>query len=449
MGEKTLLIIEDDPGLRNQLRWSFDQYHVELAEDRDSALAALKKREPAVVTLDLGLPPDPGGTSEGFALLQEILAIAPQTKVIVLTGNDDTVNAVKAVGQGAYDFYQKPVDPEILAFVVERAFRLYALEEENRKLARMHVSNPLDGVIAASPEMHEVCRMVERFAPTDMTVLVLGESGTGKEVIARALHSLSPRAKKPFIAVNAAAIPENLLESELFGHEKGAFTGATQQVKGKFELADGGTFFLDEVGDIPSSLQPKLLRVLQQRVVERIGGRQEIKVDVRVICATHQNIEKLIGEGRFREDLYFRINELIVDLPPLRERSGDIPVIARVFLDRFSRQLRRNLLGFSEEALAAMEAYHWPGNIREMESKIKRAVVMASGQLVEAKDLQLAAGEVRRRVQSLREARDAAERQAICAALSEAGENVSKAADILEVTRPTLYALLTKFNLKV
>ena len=449
MSEQTLLIVEDDPGLRSQLRWSFDQYKVQVAEDRDSAIAAMKKHMPAVVTLDLGLPPDPGGTKEGFALLSEILSISPQTKVIVITGNDDTVNPVKAVGQGAYDFYQKPIAPEILSFVVERAFRLHALEEDNRKLARMHISNPLEGIIAASPEMHEVCRMVERLAPTDMTVLVLGESGTGKEIIARALHALSPRAKKPFIAVNAAAIPENLLESELFGYEKGAFTGATQQVKGKFEMADGGTFFLDEIGDIPMMLQPKLLRVLQQRVVERVGGRQEIKVDVRVICATHQNIGKLIEEGRFREDLLFRINEMVINIPPLRERTGDVIILARAFLDRFAKQMRRNLLGFTEEALTALEDYHWPGNVREMEHKIKRAVVMAAGPLIDAKDLELTPGEYRRRVMTLREARDAAERQVICAALNEAGENVSRAADLLEVTRPTLYSLLTKFNLKV
>jgi two-component system NtrC family response regulator len=449
MSEQTLLIVEDDPGLRSQLRWSFDQYRVQEAEDRESAMAAMRKHEPAVVTLDLGLPPDPGGTREGFAVLNDILANDPRTKVIVLTGNDDSVNAVKAIGLGAYDFYQKPIEPETLSFVVERAFRLHALEEENRKLARMHVSNPLEGIIAASPEMHEVCRMIERFAATDMTVLILGESGTGKEVVARALHAMSTRAKKPFIAVNAAAIPENLLESELFGHEKGAYTGATQQVKGKFELADGGTFFLDEIGDIPMSLQPKLLRVLQERVIERIGGRQEIKVDVRVICATHQNMEKLIEEGRFRDDLYFRINELIVNLPPVRQRTGDATVLARAFLDRYARQMRRNLLGFTDEALAAVEAYHWPGNVRELEHKVKRAVVMAAGTQVDAKDLELSPGEYRRRVMSLREAREVAERHAVCAALSESGENVTRAAELLEVARPTLYALLNKFNLKV
>ncbi|CAL1238970.1 PEP-CTERM-box response regulator transcription factor [Candidatus Methylocalor cossyra] len=450
MIDQTLLIVEDDPGLQNQLRWSFDQYRVVVADDRESAVAAVKRHQPAVVTLDLGLPPDPGGVSEGFATLHEILSIAPQTKVIVITGNDGQFNPAKCIGSGAYDFYQKPIDPAMLAFVVHRAFRLYALEEENRKLQRIHITSPLEGIIAASPEMHAVCRMVERLAPTDMTVLLLGESGTGKEVLARALHGLSPRSRKPFIAVNAAAIPENLLESELFGFERGAYTGATQQTKGKFELADGGTFFLDEIGDIPLSLQPKLLRVLQERVVERIGGRQPIKVDVRVICATHQNLSKLISEGRFREDLYFRINEMIINIPPLRERTGDIPVLARSFLEIFTKQMRRSQLhGFTDEALAAMEAYSWPGNVRELQHKIKRAVVMAAGPLIDAKDLELAPGGVKRRLLTLREAREMAERQAISAALSEAGENVTKAAEILEVARPTLYALLTKFNLKV
>lgn len=450
LSERTLLIVEDDPGLQSQLRWNFDQYRVVLADDRESALAALKRHEPAVVTLDLGLPPDPGGVGEGFATLSEMLSAAPQTKVIVITGNDDQINPSRCIGLGAYDFYQKPIDPATLSFVVDRAFRLYALEEENRRLQRMHITNPLDGIIASSPEMHAVCRMVERLAPTDITILLLGESGTGKELLARAIHGLSSRARKPFIAVNAAAIPENLLESEIFGYERGAYTGAVQQTKGKFELADGGTFFLDEIGDIPLSLQPKLLRVLQERVVERVGGRQSIKVDVRVICATHQNLYKLIGEGRFREDLFFRINEMTIKIPPVRERTGDVSVLARAFLYQFSEQLRRpQILGFSNEAIAAMEAYPWPGNVRELAHKVKRAVVLSTGPFIEAGDLDLASGDTKRRVVPLREARETAERQAIVMALNETGANVTKAAELLEVARPTLYALLTKFNLKV
>lgn len=449
MNNDTLLIVEDDPGLQSQLKWTFaDKYNVVTAGDRDAALTAIKKASPAVVTLDLGLPPDPGGVSEGFATLNAVLQQDPGTKVIVITGNDQLDNAVRAVGIGAYDFYQKPVEPEMLAFVVERAFKLHALEEENKKLSRLHISNPLDGVIAASSQMHEVCRLVEQLAPTDLSVLLLGESGTGKEVIARAIHSLSPRAGKPFIAINAAAIPDTLLESELFGHEKGAFTDASKQTVGKIEMAEGGTLFLDEIGDMPLSLQPKLLRFLQERVIERIGGRREIPVDVRVICATHQNLEQRIADGLFRQDLFFRINETLIELPPLRDREGDIPVLARAFLHRFNREMKRNLLDFSEAAIAALEAYHWPGNVRELQSKIKNAVALAKGPKIEVTDLRMSEAESGKRLRTLREVRDAAEREALCKALSEAGGKISRAAEILEVTRPTLYSLLSKFGLK-
>ncbi|MCI0666936.1 MAG: PEP-CTERM-box response regulator transcription factor [Methylococcaceae bacterium] len=449
MTGQTLLIVEDDPGLQSQLRWNFDQYKVQVADDRESAIAAIRKSVPAVVTLDLGLPPDPGGVSEGFRTLQEILAETPFSKVIVITGNNDTHNAVKSIGLGAYDFYQKPIEPEILSLVVKRAFRVFELEEENRSLARQHFAYPLRGIIAASTEMHEVCRTIERLAPTDVTTLILGESGTGKEVLAHALHALSPRANGPFVAVNCAAIPENLLESELFGHEKGAFTGADKQVKGKFELAEGGTFFLDEIGDIPLALQPKLLRFLQERVIERIGGRKEISVDVRVVCATHQDIQKLIEQGRFREDLYYRINAMVVSIPAVRERSGDIQVLAKAFLARYVEQMKSKLTGFSETAIAAMECYSWPGNVRELESRVKRAVIMSNGPLIDAEDLMLPGGKPSEKITSLREIRDSAERQAICQALSECNGNVSKAAELLEITRPTLYSLLTKYRLKI
>ncbi|MBN2700396.1 MAG: PEP-CTERM-box response regulator transcription factor [Methylothermaceae bacterium] len=449
-GEDALLIIEDDQGLRNQLKWSFaDHYKVITAGDRETALNLVKKNAPAVVTLDLGLPPDPGGVSEGFATLEALLELAPATKVIVITGNDDLDNAVRAVGLGAYDFYAKPVDPNLLGFVVERAFRLYELEEENRKLARLHVSHPLDGVIAASPQMHEVCRLVEQLASTDLSVLLLGESGTGKEVLARALHRLSPRAAGPFIAINTAAIPDSLLEAELFGYEKGAFTDAAKQTKGKIEMAHGGTLFLDEIGDMPLGLQPKLLRFLQERVIERVGGRQEIAVDVRVVCATHQKIERLISEERFRQDLYYRINETSIEIPPLRERKEDIPVLGRAFLHRYNRKMKRNLLDFSDAALMAMEAYDWPGNVRELEGRVKTAIALAGGPKVDVRDLKLAETDAERRLLTLREAREAAERQALCAALNEADRKIARAAEILDITRPTLYALLNKFNLKV
>jgi two-component system NtrC family response regulator len=448
--KKTLLVVEDDPGLRSQLKWSFaDAFAVLTAEDRETALALVKKAAPWVVTLDLGLPPDPGGVSEGFLALEAILKLAPATKVIVITGNDDRANAVRAIGLGAYDFYSKPIEAELLRLIVERAFRLYALEEENRKLSRLHVYSPLDGVIAASPKMHEVCRLVEQLAPTDLSILLLGESGTGKEVIARALHRLSSRANGPFVAINTAAIPENLLEAELFGYEKGAFTDAAKQTKGKIELAQGGTLFLDEIGDMPLALQPKLLRFLQERVIERIGGRREIPVDVRVVCATHQNLEQLIAEGRFREDLYFRINDASIELPPLRERQEDIQVLARFFLHRYNLELKRNLLDFTDAALAAMEAYAWPGNVRELQAKVKSAVALARGVKIDVADLKLPETGERRRLLTLREARELAEREALYRALSEANGSVSKAAEILDITRPTLYALLHKFDLKV
>lgn len=448
--KRSLLIIEDDLGLQNQLKWSFDSYEVRTADDRESAIDIVKKHQPAVITLDLGLPPDPGGTTEGFETLKAIQSISPYSKVIVITGNDQAEVPVKSIAQGAYDYYQKPIDPDMLGLVIDRAFKLFDLEEENRKLLRLDVTNPLDGIIAVSPEMHAVCRTVERVAETDITTLVLGESGTGKDVIARAIHRNSARVKQPFIAVNSAAIPENLLESELFGHEKGAFTGADRQVKGKVELADGGTFFLDEIGDIPMSLQPKLLRFLQERVIERVGGRTEIPVDVRVICATHQDLEQLIQDGKFRQDLFYRINEITIQVPPLNQRRGDIRVLANTFMQRYAHEMKRNLSGFTDTALAAMEAYKWPGNVRELESRVKRAVLMSTTTQVTEQDLELKNdGEITQTIKPLREIRNTAERKAIVNALAEAGGNVSKAAELLEITRPTLYSLLNKFDLKV
>lgn len=446
---KPLLMVEDDPGLQSQLRWSFEGYEVIIAGDRQEALAQMQKHQPAVVTLDLGLPPDPANASEGLAALQEILASYPHAKVIVVTGNDDRENAVKAVSLGAYDFYQKPVEPEILGMIIDRAHALYALEEEHRQLQQSRTTQ-LEGIIGASPQMQKACRMVEKVAPSDVTTLLLGESGTGKELFARALHNLSPRKKGPFIAINCAAIPEALLESELFGYEKGAFTGATKQTKGKIEYADGGSFFLDEVGDLPQPLQAKMLRFLQERVIERVGGRSELAVDVRVICATHQNLQQLIDEGSFREDLYYRISEITLKIPPLREREGDELMLARVFLDRFAAAQGQSLKGFTPDALQAIEDYPWPGNVREMENKIKRAVIMADGDHVTAEDLELeavgeAAGPLRL---DLREVRESAERRALQRALTLAKDNVSQAADLLNISRPTLYDLLNKYGLK-
>jgi len=443
----TLLIVEDDPGLQKQMRWSFDAYETLVAGDRESALVQLRRHEPAVVTLDLGLPPDPDAASEGLATLEQILALMPDTKVIVVTGNQDRANAVKAVAMGAYDFYQKPFDPEVLGLVVERAFRLHALQQENRRLQQPQDS-PMQGIITRDPGMIKMCRSVEKVAPSDATVLLLGESGAGKELLARALHRLSPRSAKRFVAINCAAIPENLLESELFGYEKGAFTGANKQTRGKIEFAHGGTFFLDEVGDLSLALQAKILRFLQERVVEHIGGREEIPVDVRIVCATHQNLKKLIEEGRFREDLYYRLSEIVIAIPPLRDRHGDAALLAHAFMHKFSREEGRSIRGFKQDALHAIEAYPWPGNVREMENYIKRAVIMTDGSQIGAEDLGLSAPAGEPEPVNLREVRDEAERKAIIKALSRVDGNILAAAELLGVSRPTLYDLVDRHGLK-
>jgi two-component system, NtrC family, response regulator len=446
---KKLLIVEDDPGLQSQLRWCFDGYEVIAAEDRSNALAQLRRHEPAVVLQDLGLPPDPTGVSEGLATLADILEMAPHTKIIVITGNDDRENAVKAVGLGAYDFYQKPIDTDILSMVVQRAYRMYELEEENRRLMRQQSTSPLEGIIATSEPMLQICRLIEKVAPTAASVLILGESGTGKELLARAIHSLSPRAEARIATINCAAIPETLLESELFGYERGAFTGAVKQTRGKIEHANGGTLFLDEIGDMPLALQAKLLRFLQQRVIERLGGHEEIPVDVRVVCATNQDLASLIKEGRFREDLYYRIGEVTVRVPPLRERDGDVVLLARTFLDKYAKQHHRSLRGFSQDALRAIQAHPWHGNVRELENKINGAVILAESAHVTATDLELQT-QTQEEVMplNLRKVRDQAERQAIARALSLDNGNISKAAELLGISRPTLYDLMNKHGLK-
>jgi two-component system NtrC family response regulator len=445
---RKLLIIEDDPGLQSQLRWCFEGYEVVTASDQETALIEVRHHEPPVVTLDLGLPPDPTNASEGLATLEGILVLAPATKVIVVTGNDDRDNALRAVALGAYDFYQKPVDADILKLIVDRAYKLYELEQENRKLAQQGGSL-LQGIIAVNPVMLDICRTIEKIAPTNVSVLLLGESGTGKELLARALHQLSPRGQCNFVAINCAAIPDTLLESELFGYEKGAFTGAIKQTKGKIEYADGGTFFLDEVGDLPASLQAKLLRFLQERVIERIGGREAIPVDVRVVCATHRDLQTLISEDLFREDLYYRISEIIIQIPALRERSEDIVVLARTLLDSYSRKLRRPMRGFSKDAVFALESYSWPGNVRELENKIKRAVIMSDSNQITAGDLELEDIATDAAPLDLRHMRESAERQALSKALNYAAGNLSQAAELLGIARPTLYALLNKYRMKV
>jgi len=437
-----LLIIEDDVGLQKQLRWSLDHYDIALADNRSSALAQLRRHEPAVVTMDLGLPPDPDGATEGLATLREILALAPDTKVIVLTGNQDHAHALSAIAAGAYDFHQKPVDPGVLGLVLQRAFYLHGLQQENVRMREVQTTSALSTVISRAPAMHKVCRNIEKVAPTSATVMLLGESGTGKEVLARGLHQLSPRANQRFMAINCAAIPEHLLESELFGYEKGAFTGAAKQTKGKVEMAQGGTFFLDEIGDLPMALQAKLLRFLQQRVIERVGGHEEIAVDVRVVCATHQDLKQLIAQGRFREDLYYRLSEIVIPIPPLRDRGGDATLLAYHFRNLFCAQEGRSRIEFSQQALAAVEAWQWPGNVREMENCIKRAIIMADGPQIVAEDLGLEAPEQAAEDFNLRQVRDRAEREAIVRALVRCENNILRAAELLGVSRPTLYDLM-------
>jgi two-component system NtrC family response regulator len=399
------------------------------------------------VTLDLGLPPDPTNETEGFAALKEILSLQPQTKVIVVTGNDDRANALRAIELGAYDFYQKPIDPDVLKIIIERAFHVHALEQENMTLAASQNTSPLAGVIANSPEMLEVCRIIEKISPTDITALLLGESGTGKEVLARAIHGLSDRGQQRFVAINCASIPENLLESELYGYEKGAFTGASKRTVGKIETANEGTLFLDEIGDMPMGLQAKLLRFLQERVIERIGGREEIPVDVRVICATNQDLEEKIKQGEFREDLFYRISEISIEIP-LRERVGDAVLLAWSFLNKFSELGSTRLSGFTNEALQAIEEYSWPGNVRELENRIKRAVIMADGPMITLDVLQLSSDNKNSMPLNLREVREKAEASAVLRAMNYVGGNVSRAAELLGISRPTLYDLVNKYGLK-
>jgi two-component system NtrC family response regulator len=446
--KKKLLIVEDDTGLQKQLKWTFDDFEVLQATNRQEALAHLRRSEPAVVLQDLGLPPDAEGVTEGMATLKEILGLAPRTKVIVVTGNADRDNAVRAVGFGACDFYQKPLDTDVLRLIVDRAYHIHALEEQNRALQAGQASSPLQGIIATDAGMLRACRMVEKVAPTGVSVLVLGESGTGKELIARAVHDLGERRKARFVAINCAAIPEQLLESELFGHEKGAFTGAIKTTPGKIEVADGGTLFLDEIGDMPLPLQAKLLRFLQARVIERVGGREEIAVDVRIVCATHQDLKALIASQRFREDLYYRLSEVTISLPPLRERPGDAVVLAHAFLSRFGAAQGTPRRGFTPPAIAAIQAHGWPGNVRELENKVKTAVIMADGALVTPEDLGLAEAQGSELLFNLKEVRSRAERQAILQAMALSDGKISRAAELLGVSRPTLYDLMDRYGIR-
>jgi two-component system NtrC family response regulator len=445
---RPLLIVEDDPELQKQMRWAFDRYETVVASDRESAIAQMRRCEPAVVTMDLGLPPHPDDPSEGLLLLEEINAFAPDTKVIVLTGQNDRVNALKTIALGAHDFCTKPFEPEILAWTIDRAFRVHELQEENRRLQTASAAGGMSGFMTRDPEALRVCRTIEKVAPASATVLIQGESGTGKELLARALHDLSPRRDQRFVAINCAAIPETLLETELFGYEKGAYTGAAKRTFGKFEMASGGTLFLDEVGDLPMALQAKLLRFLQERVIERIGGREEIAIDVRIVCATHQSLKDHIVSGRFREDLYYRIAEIVVEIPPLRARKGDAALLAHSFVHKFAAEQRRGAMTLLPDAIASIEAHPWPGNVRELENVIKRAVIMADALTIGAADVGLGPADAEPAILNLRRVREEAEKDAVLRVLGRVNGNYSKAAELLGVSRPTLYDLMHRCGLK-
>jgi two-component system, NtrC family, response regulator len=443
-----LLIVDDDEAIRTQLKYALrDDFVLFMAEDRPSALAAVRENAPSLVSLDLGLPPAADGAEEGLKALDEIMRAAPTTKVVVVTGNGDRENAYRAVQLGAFDYHAKPIDVATLKTVLQRAAYLQELEADSEKhLRAQETTVRYEDILGTTPAMRDIFGVVSRVAKTDATVLIQGESGTGKELLARAIHSNSPRKAKPFVAINCGAIPETLLESELFGHEKGAYTGAHIQRKGKVELADTGTLFLDEIGEMSVPLQVKLLRFLQERHIERIGGRETIRVDVRVIAATNKDLKVELQGGRFREDLYYRLSVVNLRLPPLRERGEDIILIANAFLRRGSQEHRRKLR-FGSEALEAMARYGWPGNIRELENAVQRAVIMAQGRFIEPADLgievEMSAAQDR---PSLREARGRAEREAVVDALIKTRGNISRAAQHLGVSRPTFHGLLDKFG---
>ncbi|GAB5379228.1 MAG: PEP-CTERM-box response regulator transcription factor [Aliiglaciecola sp.] len=442
-----ILVVDDDLGIQKQLKWSLSDYEVVFAEDRQSAINQLRRYEPKVITLDLGLPPDPANASEGLAALEEILALAPQTKVIVVTGNNDKENALKAISLGAYDFYQKPIDSDTIQILINRAANLYDLEQENRQLAK--TSSSMSKIIGNSESIQQVSRKAEKIAQTDISTLLLGESGTGKEVFARSIHDHSLRKDKPFVAINCASIPENLLESELFGYEKGAFTGANKTTLGKIETAQGGTVFLDEIGDMPLGLQAKMLRFLQERIIERVGGRSEIPVDIRVICATHRNLQDMVSEQTFREDLFYRVGEIIISIPPLRDRENDVILLAKTFLNQYNEEFGTKVKGLSDGAVKAMLQHKWNGNIRELQNKLKSAVILAEGSTIQADDLGLVYRENGEESESLnlREVREQAESKAIRRAYFQSDKNMSRTAELLGVTRPTLYSLIDKYHL--
>jgi two-component system NtrC family response regulator len=448
-GKRKLLIVDDDEGIQNQLRWAFDECDVVLAGDREQAMDAVSKENPHVVLLDLGLPPDPDGPSEGLATLQGILSVEPDTKIIVVSGQTEREYAVRAVGLGAYDFYQKPIEHDPLNLTVQRAFNLYDLEAENVRLAAQQTATKLPGIVTANHDMAKICDDVGKFAVSDVTVLLIGESGTGKEVLTRAIHQLSPRAEGPLVAINCAAIPENLLESELFGHEKGAFTGASKTTMGKVEQANKGTLFLDEIGDMPMSLQAKMLRFLEERSVVRVGGRREIPVDIRVVSATNKNLQEGVADNTFREDLYYRLAETVIKIPPLRDRPDDALLIANHFLKIETQKHNKAARSFSPDALTAIADYEWPGNIRELQNRLRRAILTATGNQITASDLEFTPAADGGQIETLKECRERAERLALARAMLQADGNISKVAKLLDTSRPTIYQLMQRYEITV
>ncbi len=445
-----VLIVEDHEDIREQLRWGLEpQYDVIEAADRSTALSLFRTHHPTLVTLDLGLPPDETGHVEGFAALDEMLRADPLAKIIVITGSEDRAHALTAIRRGAYDYLKKPIDLDVLRIVLQRAHYLVEVERENRGLQERVASQSFHEIMGASPPMQQVFKTIRRVAGSDIPVLVMGESGTGKELVARAIHEESARKRGPFIAINCGAIPETLLESELFGHEKGAFTGAHIQRKGRVEMARGGTLFLDEIGELSPPLQVKLLRFLQAQVIERVGGREEIQVDARIVAATNMDLQAAMKDGRFREDLFYRLNVVSVQMPPLRERGQDLRLLAKALLNRFAAQHGKRIVGFSAQALAALEAYAWPGNIRELENRINRAVVMAEGSRILPEDLQLDGTAAAPTGPTLKETRSVAERDLLERALAKHNGNITKTAKELGVSRPTIHQMIAKHNLPV
>ena len=448
VNDRRLLIVEDDKAMQTQLRWSLEGFNVLQAFNREQAITQLRAEEPAVVLLDLGLPPDSEGVSEGFRTMSQILDLAPRTKVVVLTGREGHEHALRAIESGAHDYHNKPIKDDQLALLLERAFFLSGVELENEHRHELDLPRHIPGVVGDSPATLKLARTIERVAPADISVVLLGESGTGKELAARGLHHLSPRAKNRFVAINCAAIPPALLEAELFGYERGAFTGALKQTRGKVEVANGGTLFLDEIGDLSLDLQAKMLRFLQERVVERLGGREEIPVDVRVICATHRDLNQLVEVGDFREDLFYRLSEFAITIPPLRERSGDAVLLAKHFLNEFSRELGRADLRLTPDALSAIDDYTWPGNIRELQNRMKRAIILADGKRVTKDNLDLVNTDEERMLLNLRQVRERAELAALRRALVRTQGNISRAARLLGISRPTLYDLMRQHQMR-